>query len=188
MPAISTLNSIFQKAVDSFTDFITWISSDHRYIHEGKGFSYVGNSGSLAAGAKYALYIKTPIASAGAYLHIRPAKFSPTANTMTITIAEASTVTGGTVVSPINRNRNSSKLSKAIITAGVTVSVVGTVLEQDAGGGGSNPSNNTGGDGGANQEIVLKPDTGYSVEIVNVGATTASTAYFELFWYEEPKA
>lgn len=179
---------LLSSAFDAFTGFITQVSGDHRYIHEGKGFSYVGNTGSLAAGSgTYSIAIQTPVDTSGIRMHIRPAKFSATANTMLLTIAEGSTVTGGSVVTPVNRNRNSENRSKAIVTAGVTVSAAGTTIEQDAVGGGSNPSNNQGGSGGSAQEIVLKPGTVYSIKIDNIGATTASTGYFELFWYEESK-
>ena len=187
MPANSTIAEIVEGARDKHTGFHTQITGDHRYIHDGRAFSYLGTTGSLNAAAKYAISIKTPIDTSGVYLHLRPAKFSATANTMSITIAEGSTTTGGSAAIPFNRDRNSANVSKAVVTAGVTVSVAGTVIERDVVGGGSNPSNNEGGAGGANQELVLKPDTLYSIEIVNTGATTASTGYFEIFWYEEAK-
>ena len=187
MPANSTIAAIIEGARDKFTGFHTQITGDHRYIHDGLAFSYLGTTGSLAAAAKYAITIKTPIDTSGVYIHLRPAKFSATANTMSMTIAEGSTTTGGSVAATFNRNRNSNKASKVVLTAGVTVSAAGTMIERDVVGGGSNPSNNEGGAGGANQELVLKPDTLYSIEIVNIGATTASTGYFEIFWYEEAK-
>lgn len=186
MPASSTIAAIIEGARDKLTGFLTQITGDHRYIHDGKAFTYVGNTGSLTAGTgTYSVSIHTPIESSGKKIHFRPVKFSATANTMLLTITEASTITGGSAVTPINRNRNSSIVSESVVKAGVTVSVAGTTVYQEAVGGGSNPSNNKGGSGGANQELVFKPDTEYTVKIDNIGATTASTGYFELFWYEE---
>ena len=177
---------LLASAFDALTGFITQISGDHRYIHEGKAFSYIGNTGALTAGSgTYSLAIQTPVDTSGLRIHLRPAKFSSTANTMLLTIAEGSTITSGSIVTPINRNRNSSNTSRAIVKAGVTVSLAGTVIDQEAVGGGANPSNNSGGSGGSAQEIVLKPGTVYSIKIDNIGATTASTGYFEIFWYEE---
>lgn len=172
--------------VDLFTGFITQITGDHRYIHEGKAFSYIGNTGALTAGSgTYSLSILTPVDTSKIKIHFRPSKLCATANTMLLTVADGSTVTGGTAAIPLNRNRNSTNVSKVVLTAGVTVSVAGTTIEQDAVGGGTNPSTNQGGAAGANQEIVLKPGTTYSIKIDNIGSVTASTGYFELFWYEE---
>lgn len=187
MPANSTIAETVEGARDKLTGFHTQITGDHRYIHDGRAFSYIGTTGSLDAADKYAISIKTPVDTSGVYVHLRPAKFSATANTMSLTVAEGSTTTDGSTVVPFNRNRNSANVSKAVVTAGVTVSVSGTVIERDVVGGGSNPSNNEGGAGGANQELVLKPDTLYSIEIANIGETTTSTGYFEIFWYEEAK-
>lgn len=174
--------------VDAITGAITQITGDHRYIHEGKAFTYIGNTGSLAAGSgTYSVSILTPVDTSGLRLHFRPIKLSATANTMLMTVAEGSTVTGGSVAVPFNRNRNSSNKSNCIFTAGVTVSVAGSTIGQEAVGGGSNPSTNSGGCGGANHELVLKPNTTYSIKIDNIGSVTASTGYFELFWYEETK-
>lgn len=187
MPANSTIAAIIEGARDKITGGLTQITSDHRYIHEGRAFSYLGTTGSLDPDAKYAITIKTPIDTSGVYVHLRPAKFSATANTMSMTIAEGSTTADGSVAATFNRNRNSNTAAKVILTAGVTVSAAGTMIARDVVGGGSNPSNNEGGAGGANQELILKPDTLYSIEIANIGETTKSTGYFELFWYEEAK-
>lgn len=186
MPANSTIASIFEKVKDSITGFVTQITGDHRYIHEGKAFTYIGTTGSLAAGSgTYSVSIHTPTVLSGKKIHFRPAKLSSTANTMLLTVTEGSTTTGGTAATPINRNRNSSAVSQSVVKAGITVSVAGTTIHSEAVGGGSNPSNSVGGAGGANEELVLLPDTEYAIKIDNIGATTASTGYFELFWYEE---
>lgn len=180
------MSKLLAPMIDYFTGFITQITGDHRYIHEGKAFSYIGNTGSLTAGSgTYSLSILTPVDTSGIRLHFRPLKLGATANTMLMTVAEGSTVTGGSVVVPFNRNRNSSNISKSVLTAGVTVSAEGSIRSQDAVGGGTNPSTNQGGAAGANQELVLKPNTTYSIKIDNIGSVTASTGYFELFWYEQ---
>ena len=114
MPANSTIAETVEGARDKYTGFHTQIDGDHRYIHEGLAFSYLGTTGELSAAAKYAITIKTPVDTSGVYVHLRPAKFSATANTISITIAEGSTTTGGSAVIPFNRNRNSANVSKAV--------------------------------------------------------------------------
>lgn len=180
------MSKLIAPMVDLVTGFLTYISGDHRYIHEGRAYTYLGNTGSLAAGSgTYSIAITTPVDTSGIRLHFRPVKFSATANLMLMTVAEGSTVTGGTAATPINRNRNSANTSKATLLYGVTVSAPGSTVAQAAIGGGSNPANAIGGGNGASEELVLKPNTTYSIKIDNIGSTTASTGYFEVFWYEE---
>jgi len=182
------MSKLLAAMADTLTGFLTSITGDHRYIHEGRAFTYLGNTGSLVAGSgTYSISILTPVDTSGVRIHFRPVKISATANTTLMTIAEGSVVTGGSAVIPFNRNRNIPKLSKAVVTSGVTVSTAGETRAQIVVGGGSNPSNNAGGQDGGNEELVLKPGTVYSVKIDNIGSTTASTGDFELFWYEEEK-
>lgn len=180
------LTELIELASDSFTHFQTGISGDHRYIHEGKAFSIIGNTGSVASGSSYSLAIKTPVDTSVAYIHLRPAITAATTNVTSVTVAEGSTITGGSAVVPINLNRNSINKSKVKCTAGVTVSAAGTTIYQDIfGAGGATPAR-AGGSSGAEHERVLKPDTIYSITFTVIGATTASTAYFDVWWYEEP--
>lgn len=180
------MTKLIAPMVDLITGFLTIITGDHRYIHEGRAFTYLGNTGSLAAGSgTYSIAITTPVDTSNLRIHFRPVKFSATANTMLMTIAEGSAVSGGTAGTPFNRNRNSHNTSKVSLTYGVTVTTAGNTVGVVAVGGGANPSNSVGGTGNGNEELVLKPGTTYSIKIDNIGATTASTGYFEVFWYEE---
>jgi len=43
----------------------------------------------------------------------------------------------------------------------------------------------SGGAGGANQEIVLEPNTSYVLNVVNTGSATATDVDLNLFYYEE---
>jgi hypothetical protein len=51
--------------------------------------------------------------------------------------------------------------------------------------GSGSASNRSGGAGGANQEIVLEPNTSYVLNIVNTGAVTTTDVDINLFYYEE---
>lgn len=178
------INQILEWARDKFTNFLTWITSDHRYIHEGKGFSLIDDTGSIAAAGAYSFAFTTPDKTV-AYVHLRPAKYLASANITTFTIAEGSTVTGGSAVTPINLNRNSKKTSKMTWLKGVTVSAAGTTIFRDTTGLAGGPSSSTGGGDKTSEERVLKPNTTYSVTFANIGSVTASTSYFDIFWYEE---
>jgi len=173
-----------QKNVDKFTEYLVAIASDHTYIHQGIGFELSSTTGSLAAGATYAVALVAP--TSGKFVHLRPAGISSTANTLQMRFAEGSIVTGGTPVTPRNKNRNSKNTSAVTATVGVTISTEGTILEYAQVGGGSNAANATGGSGdGSANEWVLRPGRTYTMRFENVGSTTATVGYFNVFWYEE---
>jgi hypothetical protein len=177
---------ILDKAQDKFAYFLGVSDNDHKYIHEGKAFSIRGNTGALTAGSGvYYLTFTTPVLGAGRYIHLRPVALFATANIMLTEIHEGSTVgTAGAAAIPQNLNRNSGRKAMTTVTVGSGTVVDGAQIVQyisGAGGGG----NATGGGTGTVAERVLKPGTVYTVKISNIGASTASTGYFELFFYEE---
>ena len=60
------------------------------------------------------------------------------------------------------------------------------IIYQDSAGQGSTSGGRSGGaSNGAENEFVLEPATDYIINITNAGPTTASTAYLNLFFYEE---
>lgn len=177
--------SIFQQMRDMMgweseplTRFKAVIQSDHAYIHKGIAFTYVGNTGELAAGSAYTVAFTTPL---NRHIHLRPTLLFSSANAAELRIAEASTVTGGTPVTARNRNRSLERPPLGTIAVGVTLSAEGTVLDafyagaQRVGGGGD----------GAQEELLLEDNTTYSFRFSNIGAATATTIYYRLFWYEE---
>lgn len=180
------LSKIYELALlenEELTHYKATISSDHSYIHKGIGFLYAGNTGSLAAGATYSLSFTTPLNKT---IHMRPTGFYSTANAMEIRIAEGSTVTGGSAGTPVNRNRILKNPSYITIAYGVTISAEGTILDY-AYAGSQGAGSNRGGGGAmlSDEELVLAKGKIYSIRIENIGATTASTGYYKLFWYEE---
>ena len=177
---------ILNAAQDKFAHFIGVSDNDHKYIHEGKGFSIRGNTGSLTAGSGvYYVTFTTPSNGTGKYVHLRPVGLFSTANIMLAEIHEGSTAgTAGSAVVPLNLNRMSSKTALTTVTAGSGTVTDGTQIAQlmaGAGGGG----NNSGGGSGTVAERVLKQNTVYTLKVSNIGSSTASIGYFELFFYEE---
>jgi len=176
--------NILDKAIDKLTGFLTFLTGDHRYIHEGLAFVYSSSTGSLAESAAYSISIKTPPKTSGIKIHFRPTSIVSTANTLRTLLNEGTTVSSGAAVEMINLNRNSTNKSKATVLVGAT-STGGTQIAQHVIGGGSNPSSAAGGNTESNAERVLKPDTQYTITFTNIGASTATVCYYELFWYEE---
>lgn len=181
--------SLFQKAIEAFTGALSVIDNDHRYIHEGKAFSVRGNTGALTAGSGvYYITFRTPIATSGKYMHLRPVLISSTANLLLLEIHEGSVVGSlGSAVIPSNLNRNSDNPAKSLVYAGSGTVTDGTQIAQWCVGSGGGAGSNAGGGSGAAMERVARPDTVYTVKISAIGSVTATTGYFDLFFYEEDK-
>lgn len=168
---------------DDLTGYQINLSSDHAYIHKGLGFTLSAESPSVAAAATYAVALQIPD---GIYVHIRPTKWSSTANIGELKLFEGSTFTSGSALTPNNRNRNSKKASKVTVTGGVTATnTSATLLINETVGTGGSPAMLGGGGGGQNDEWVLRPNRTYVFQFENIGATTATVFYFDFFWYEE---
>jgi hypothetical protein len=180
--------AILEGARDDLAGFIAVSDNDHKYIHEGYGFSIIGNTGALSAAASWYISFRTPIATSGRFIHLRPAILSSTANLLLMQVHEGSLATVGTAATPINLNRNkqASIPSKVVATTNATSVTDGTAILQMAVGA-AGTGNASGGGGGAGLERVLKPDTLYTIKFTNIGTATATTGYFDIYWYEELK-
>lgn len=181
---------ILSIAQDKLAGFLAVSDNDHKYIHEGKGFTYIGNTGSIAAAGTYYLTFKTPPASSGKYVHFRPVKFSSTANILLLQLAKQAVPNSiGTEAKLLNRNHNFQNtpgyLPLTKLYYGGSVTSDGTFFDQGVAGAGGVPSSSGGGQTGGNQESVLLPDTYYVAKFTNIGSTTATVGYFEFFIYEE---
>jgi hypothetical protein len=171
---------------EDLTGYVGVIESDHAYVHSGIAYSVSLDSGSLEAAGSKKFLLTTPAAET-AYIHFRPIAASSTANFARITFCETPTeVTGGDAVTTVvNRNRNSSRTTGVVMKSGITAATDGTVLGQLTVGSGGVQGRSGGSGSYSGAEIVLKPATNYCITVANIGETTATTVYFELFWYEE---
>lgn len=182
---LERLTQIFELARDRVAGFIAISENDHKYIHQGRAFSVRGNTGSVAAAGTYYVTLTTPSSTSGKFIHLRPTAFFATANLTLLEVHEGSIVaTPGSDATPINLNRNSTKTALTTVTVGSSSVTDGTqIIQINAGTAGQ--AGNSGGGFGTIAERVLKPGTIYTFKFTVIGATTASTAYYELFWYEE---
>lgn len=176
---------LLKKAADRFTDAIRVISNDEASIQEGMGFRVSGYTAAIAPTAKHVVAITT--GNSGKYVHMRPAIFASISNLLEVVIMEGAVVTGGTPVVPVNQNRNSAVLPTSAVLDGVTISEAGTVEvgKYLIGSGGAPATPKSGGSVGADNEIILKPNTTYSITLTNIGTVTDTIAYWNLFWHEQ---
>lgn len=175
--------------LDQRTGMAVSISGDHHYIHNGIAFVLCGNTASIAASGVEHIYFKTPAASKGV-IHFRPSKIASTANSLSVTMIEDAVMTGGTAATPqcLNRLPGQKRSSSVTVTTAATLTTAGTggTIYLDAVGSGG-ASNRAGGDGAAAEERILKPDTVYQITFTNIGSSTATVGYYQLFWYEEKR-
>lgn len=183
---MSSGQGFIKQLIENFTGFLTIISSDHNYIHQGIGFSVVYQVSALGAGAKVYLGITTPSGASGKYIHFRPTGFSSTDSGVVGKIYENLSYTGGSSVTPFNRNRVSTTTSSSTVATGVTATPGAQLVVAAASvGSGGNPTSSAGGGGSSeNNELIFKAATPYVIEIENIGAA-ATNVVLTLFWYEE---
>jgi len=163
--------------VDSATHVIKTIEYEHSEIHDGDMFVCSNIVSSLGAGATHTVIINTPDTTK--WVH---AVFAIDAgNECTIAIYETvTTLTDGTALTAINRNRNSA--TTPTITAFHTptnLSLAGATLIYTRRFGETTTGESTRGV----HEFILKQGTKYAVQITN-NATTADNFGYYADWYE----
>lgn len=157
------------------------VDVNHQRNHDGRGFfayKIAPNSAPLASLASIDIVLASP---AGVFPHM-------TVDAMCLGDAElyvyeGATTSGGTLFTPINRNRNYAVSNPSQIAMVINPTVTATGAELDAqiipGGAGKK----SGGGTGATLEYVLKPLTNYLFRLTNVNGT-AHAAFLTLEWYE----
>ena len=172
------------EPIESFTGGLLNISTDHKYIHQGKAFEASIETASIAASGTYKIRYKTGTTK---YNHSRPTVVYSTANIIKVSFYEGATFSAtGTAITVFNKNRISTTTSTAIVAKGATTSANGTLLFSYIVGTGGSPTSRSGGQAaGTVDEYVLKQNTEYCIVVENIGTTTATTGLLNLFWYEE---
>lgn len=170
-----------EQGQENLTGYTATISSDHAYIHDGIAFTAIVNAGTISAA--YDIAFTTPTVASGKFIHWRPTGITSSSNYVQFALYEGDAFTGGTDVTPINRNRLSSGVSvMQDFVQGATVTPSGTLIDIGGVGTAGNPGSRSGGTEGANEELVLKQNTDYVFTLTPAGATIVTA---KLFWYEE---
>lgn len=152
------------------------ITPEHDKIHNGRGFECSGKA-SITSGASFLILIQT----ANCLTHLRLIHMDLTGAPADIYLYESPTISNnGTLISLINKNRNSSLVPCTLIYHTPTVSVNGTQLSYHL-------INGAKQSGGSNDnfedEWVLNRNTKYLLLITNNSVST-ETLGFKFFWYE----
>lgn len=166
---------------EGLTGYVGVISSDHAYVHASLAYTAFISTGSISA--PYDIAFTTPTVASGKEVHWRPVGITTSANYVEFTLREGDSFSGGTAVTPINRNRESVQTSKMqSFVKGATATPTGTIVSLSGVGSTGAPQARSGGGAGADQELMLKQNTNYVLTLDPAGATECT---LELFWYEE---
>jgi len=178
MAGTKSLDDYFKAWQERLTGYATNITSDHAYIHKGRGFIAIIKK--AAQSAAFNVGFTTP--ASGRDIHWRPVGIMSSSDNVTATVYEGDAFTGGTAVTPVCMNRKIDATSDMqAFDDGVTVTPAGLVIQAFNTGGGTG-GNASGGGSSATEERLLKQDTDYVVVVEPDGATDI---VLEFFWYEE---
>ena len=157
------------------------VDVNHQRNHDGRAFfAFYMNpvSAKLAADASIDIVMASP---SGVIPHVSPYLFCQ--GDAEFYIYEGTATSGGTLFTPLNRNRNYavSNPSQVAMVINPTVTSVGTMLDGQIIPGGVGKK--AGGGTGDALEYVLKPLTNYLFRLTNVNGTSHA-AFMTLEWYE----
>lgn len=102
-----------------------------------------------------------------------------------IDLYEGATVSGGTAITPANKNRRSANTASVVVKRDVTVSDAGTLLPQDGLLGGGGKHTPIGGGAGLDAEWVLDEATTYLLAVQNKGGAGQDIAAAVVFYEKE---
>jgi len=151
---------------------------EHHQVHEGETYHFVHFIAALGTGTNKVAFTVPVFSPAiqGPHLVIDASVYN---GTTLIYLYEGSTFTGGSALTPLNRNRNSANAARCTAKAGVT-STDGTLLDMFYFGSGGRSASN-----GERQAVewVLKSNTVYRIDLIGQIAGTAIA--LRCNWYED---
>jgi len=178
---VTAIGSITNNGIDDSTQSLQTIEYEHHEIHGGASFT-AQNFQNTASGGEFNLGFTT--ANGSKWVHAIE-EVQGTAITE-LRIYEGATLSGGTAISHINRNRNSPTTATGICTENPTVSgsspTSGTLLIAQSFGDATTPSKTFGGETRGIQEFILKSGTTYLFNLRS--ATNDNIISSKLEWYE----
>lgn len=182
---LTSIKTILSNAVDGVTTAIKTIDYVHHEAHSGSYFEYV-NSIDLAGSATISFVIVTPDTTK--YAHFG---FSVDAELeFDLQVFEgASPEANGSIASNpavINANRNVSDVHTTLLYTGPTLGAgsKGTLIRHWHGGSGKD----IGGKAGSSQELILKRNTKYWIDLTNIATPAANFISIFAGWYEHTNA
>lgn len=165
--------------IDNATSSLITIDYAHHEVHSGSHFFICGNS-TLGSGDTLDFQITT--GDTTRWVHITYS-YENTQN-LTMQVYEGANVTAnGTAVTPINNNRNSTKVSTiSRIQTNGTVTSAGTLLYSYSSGVAGNANSSRSGANERSNELILKQNTTYRFRFLSGGSGNIFAYCAE--WYE----
>lgn len=161
-----------------FTGARVMIGEIHAFIHRGIVFDQ-SEKITLAPSATVYLTGKPN----GTIVHFHKETYDVSQGGIEIRLLEDVTATGGTAVTPLNRNRLSTRTSSFDVKRGATVTNTGTQLRLIGFPAASIPTAKVAQSAAETEEWILKNGVTYAIEIKNLSAEE-KTVYVDLSWYE----
>ena len=164
----------------SGSDFpVVNVAVNHHRLHEGRAFyafHLINNGATLADQATIDFVFASAL---GTNMHVTFG--GACGGDAELLMYEGTATTGGTLYTPLKRNRPSTITSNVAMVLNPTVTNVGTLISADliVGGG----KTKSGGGGAEGLEYVLSSLTNYMVRLKNVSGAN-QVAYLSLEWYE----
>lgn len=157
---------------------VSILQSAHRKIHDGFHF-FISGFTTLNADGTLIFSATTPNTTKWAHT----IWFIQSTTTLTVEVYEEATVTGGSSVTALNSNRNSTNTSNLTILKDPTISVAGTkIASTKFGTAGTNKVPAIGGNFERENEIILKQNTTYVWKITSNADSNIIDYIAE--WYE----
>ncbi len=161
--------------IDKLSGSLEIIDFEHHELHEGNAYFFDGFA-DLGAGNDRDHTITT--GSSPKLTHLIYEVSAEAEHTFTI-FENCTVLNDGTVIPIFNHDRTSSNVSNNTLSEDSTITVEGTVLIQEKVGSG----NKIGGGTRGSMELILLPNTKYTLRVSN-DASTTSWHDIELDWYE----
>ncbi len=178
MPKVYLADKESNITLDDSSYALNAISYEHHEIHSGSSYHVDLSTANLGGETGDQLQLSFTTPNTTKWLHMVAQSYGSGQHLFTMREAPTGGLTGGTAVTPLNRNRNSIKTS--IVTDmknGASAGTGGTILtSQDLGQGSGNEGTSRG-----ITEWILKQNTVYAFRVYD---TTNIQAVLTLDWYE----
>lgn len=175
---IEQISLVSDSGQDSTTDAQVTIDYAHHEIHSGSHYFISGYAALNNAGTKI-FSVTTPNTTKWAHMLF----YVQALSTLTIEVYEGATVSAGNLVTPLNNDRNSSKVSVMVVREAPTISAAGTLISSSKfGAAGAANRSAVSGSVGRESEIILRQNTSYVWKFIS-GADNNILSY-DGEWYE----
>ena len=155
--------------IDAATKSLSAISIDHLLAHDEKAFSFSYVASAVADAASAELLLITPATPEVHFIvYVRASGDS------SVNLYEGADAVAGTAITPVNRKRASALTAVTTASHTPTVTTDGTLIYQDVVFASTSVLATGGGDGGFDNEFILKPSTKYLLRITNTSGSAAT--------------